>query len=128
MVSIRHAVEKWINGLAGSIGAGGSFLESRGKLVYAGSFGLTCPGEFSRDTLRLYERQLKSLMSARNSAHRKLVVRCLGGAFTIGEATPRFMALMNNFSGVFLVLGLAGESKLILGLAIRDFVDTARDS
>lgn len=58
MVSIRHAVEKWINGLAGSIGAGG-FLESRGRLVYAGSFGLTCPEEFSRDTLRLYERQLK---------------------------------------------------------------------
>jgi len=37
------------------------------------------------------------------------------------------MALMNNFSSVFLVLGLAGESELILGLAIRDFVDTARD-
>jgi len=36
------------------------------------------------------------------------------------------MALVNDFCGIFLVLGLAGESKLVLGLAIRDFVDTAR--
>ena len=35
------------------------------------------------------------------------------------------MALVNDFCGIFLVLGLARESKLILGLAIRDFVNTA---
>jgi len=57
-------------------------------------------------------------------ADRKLVGRCLGGAFTICEATPRFVALVNDFCGVFLVLGLARESELILGLAVRNFVDT----
>lgn len=35
------------------------------------------------------------------------------------------MALVNDFCSIFLVLGLAGESELVLGLAIRDFVDTA---
>jgi hypothetical protein len=33
---------------------------------------------------------------------------------------------MNDFCGVFLVLGLAREGELILGLAVRDFIDTAR--
>jgi hypothetical protein len=36
------------------------------------------------------------------------------------------MALVNDFCGIFLVLGLARESELVLGLAIRDFVDTVR--
>jgi hypothetical protein len=35
------------------------------------------------------------------------------------------MALVNDFCSIFLVLGLARESELVLGLAIRDFVDTA---
>ena len=30
---------------------------------------------------------------------------------------------MNNFGGIFLVLGLARESELVFGLAIGDFVD-----
>ena len=33
------------------------------------------------------------------------------------------MALMNDFSGVFLVFGLARECKLVFGLAIGDLVD-----
>ena len=61
-----------------------------------------------------------------NSIHRKLVGRRLGGSFATDEATPRFMALMNDFCGIFPILGLARESELVLGLAIRDFVDTAR--
>jgi hypothetical protein len=36
------------------------------------------------------------------------------------------MALVNDFCGIFLVLGLARESELVLGFAIRDFVDTVR--
>lgn len=60
------------------------------------------------------------------SIHRKLVGRRLGGSFAADEATPRFMALVNDFCSIFLVLGLARESELVLGLAIRDFVDTAR--
>jgi hypothetical protein len=55
--------------------------------------------------------------------HRELVVRCLGGAFTGDEATPRFMAFMNDRRSVFLVLGLAGESELVLGLAVGDLVN-----
>lgn len=34
------------------------------------------------------------------------------------------MALMNDRRSVFLVLGLAGESKLILGLSVGDLVNT----
>jgi len=56
-------------------------------------------------------------------ANRELVVRCLGGAFTGDEATPRFMAFMNDRRSVFLVLGLAGESELVLGLAVGDLVN-----
>ena len=33
------------------------------------------------------------------------------------------MAFMNDRCGVFLVLGLAGESKLVLGLAVGDLVN-----
>jgi hypothetical protein len=51
-------MEKWTDGLAGSTGAGG-FLESRGRLVYVGSFGLTCAEEFSIVMLRLCEYQLR---------------------------------------------------------------------
>jgi len=57
-------------------------------------------------------------------ANRDLVVRCLSGAFTGDEATPRFMAFMNDCCSVFLVLGLAGESELVLGLAVGDLVNT----
>jgi hypothetical protein len=34
------------------------------------------------------------------------------------------MAFMNDRCSVFLVLGLAGESELVLGLAVGDLVDT----
>jgi hypothetical protein len=30
---------------------------------------------------------------------------------------------MNNFGGIFLVLGLARESELVFGLAVGNFVD-----
>ena len=56
--------------------------------------------------------------------HRKIVVRCLGGALASDEATPRLVALMDDLSGIFLVFRLAGERKLVFGLAIGDFVDT----
>jgi hypothetical protein len=62
----------------------------------------------------------------KNSVHRKVVVRCLGGTFASDEAPPRFVAFMNDFRGVLLVLSLARESELVLGLAIGDLVDTVR--
>jgi len=39
------------------------------------------------------------------------------------EALPGFGALTHNVHGVLLVFALAGECKLVLGLAIRDLVD-----
>lgn len=47
-----------MDGLAGSTAAGG-LLESRGRLVYEGSFCLTNAGEFSIVMLRLCGDQLK---------------------------------------------------------------------
>ena len=55
--------------------------------------------------------------------HRDLVVRRLGGAFTGDEATPSFMAFMNDRCSVFLILGLAGKSELVLGFAVGDLVN-----
>ncbi len=112
--------------LAASIGAGG-FLESGGTLVREGSFGLTCPGELSKVMLRLRcQVQIPPLLprSQKRAIHRDLVVRCLSGAFTRdSKATPRFMAFMNDRSGIFLVLGLARESELVLGLAVGNLVN-----
>jgi hypothetical protein len=36
------------------------------------------------------------------------------------------MAFMNDRRSVFLVLGLAGESELVLGLAVGDLVNAVR--
>jgi len=44
-------------------------------------------------------------------------------AFSTDKTAPSFMTLMDDFSGIFLVLGLAGERKLVLGLPIGDLVD-----
>jgi hypothetical protein len=60
----------------------------------------------------------------RDIAGRKLVVWCLGRALTSDEATPRLVALMDDFGSIFLVLRLARERKLVFGFAIGDFVDT----
>ena len=68
--------------------------------------------------------QVAELYKVRWGIHRKIVVRCLGRALAGDEATPRLMALVYDFSGIFLVLRLAGERKLVFGLAIGDFVDT----
>lgn len=40
------------------------------------------------------------------------------------ELLPGLRALLDDFLGVFLVLALAGEGKLVLGLAVGDLVDT----
>jgi hypothetical protein len=60
---------------------------------------------------------------SKQRVHRDLVVRCLGNGLTADEATPRFMAFMNDRCSVFLVLGLAGESELVLGLSVGDLVN-----
>jgi hypothetical protein len=64
------------------------------------------------------------MCGVRCDIHRKIIVRCLGRALASDEAAPRLVALVDDFSGIFLVLRLAGERKLVFGLAIGDFVDT----
>lgn len=44
-------------------------------------------------------------------------------SLTRDETLPSLVAFVNDFGGVLPVLGLAGESKLVLGLAVGDFVD-----
>ena len=74
---------------------------------------------------RLCACQITPLLPRRRKkhVHRDLVVRSLSGAFTGDEATPRFMTFMNDRCSIFLVLGLAGESELVLGLAVGDLVN-----
>ena len=51
--------------------------------------------------------------------HRDLALRALAR----NELLPRLGALAHNLHGVLLVLALAGKGKLVLGLAVGDFVD-----
>jgi hypothetical protein len=55
--------------------------------------------------------------------HRDLVRGRLGGFFASDETAPVFVAFVDDTSGVALVLGLAGEGELVLGLAIGDLVN-----
>ena len=60
-----------------------------------------------------------------NNAHGEVVGRRLGGALARDEPPPGLVALVDDFGGVLLVLRLAGERELVLGLAIGDLVDAA---
>ena len=90
--------------------------------MYEGSCGLTYPGEFSMVTLRLGP-SVHNSPWGKKPIHRKVVVRCLGGGPASDEATPRFMALVDDFRGILLILGLAGERELVLRLTIGNFVN-----
>lgn len=46
------------------------------------------------------------------------------GSLASDEAVPSLSALVDNVHGVLLVLALAGEGELVLGLSIGDLVDT----
>lgn len=45
------------------------------------------------------------------------------GSLAGDETAPGFVAFVDDFSRIFLVLGFTGESKRILGFAIRNLVD-----
>lgn len=47
----------------------------------------------------------------------------MGVGFTSDETTPGLMAFMNDFGGIFLVLGLAREGKGVFRFTIGNFVD-----
>lgn len=55
--------------------------------------------------------------------HGQVVGGGLGGGLARHQVQPVLMGFLHNIGGVLLVLGLAGEGKLVLGLAIGDLVD-----
>ncbi len=58
--------------------------------------------------------------------HGQVVGRSLGRALASdSQLTPGLVAFVDDLRGVLLVLSLAGERKLVLGLAIGDLVDPA---
>lgn len=58
--------------------------------------------------------------------HRQVVGRRLGRALARNELAPCLVALVDDLRGVLLVLRLAGERELVLGLAVGDLVDAAQ--
>ena len=52
-----------------------------------------------------------------------IVLLSLVGNFLSNQLMPSLASLLNDFGGVFTVLSLAVESKVVLGLAVRDLVD-----
>lgn len=58
--------------------------------------------------------------------HGKVVGSGLRRALASDELAPGFVALVDDLGGVLLVLGLARESELVLGLAIGDLVDATK--
>jgi hypothetical protein len=60
------------------------------------------------------------------NAHRKVVGCCLGGTLACDEPAPCLVAFVDDLGGVLLVLCLARERKDVLGLAVRDLVDTVK--
>ena len=57
------------------------------------------------------------------NAHRKVIRRSLGWGLAMNETTPCLVTLVDNLSCILFVLGLAGESKGVLALAIGNLVD-----
>ena len=58
--------------------------------------------------------------------HRQVVGRRLGRALARNELAPCLVALVDDLSGVLLVLRLTGERELVLGLSVGDLVDAAQ--
>ena len=53
-----------------------------------------------------------------NCLHGQVVRRGLSGALASDEAAPGFVAFVDDLRGVSLVLRLAGERKVVLGLSV----------
>lgn len=64
-----------------------------------------------------------NLSTRTQNIHGQVVLLGLIRDFTGHEPSPGFVALVDNFGSVLLVLGLAGESELILWLTIGDLVN-----
>ena len=55
--------------------------------------------------------------------HGQVVGSSLGGGLASDEATPGFMALVDDLGSILLVLCLAREGEGVLGLSIGDLVN-----
>jgi len=58
------------------------------------------------------------------NAHRQVIALGFGGGLASDQTAPGFVALVDDLCSVTLVFGFARESECVLGLSIRDFVDT----
>ena len=64
---------------------------------------------------------------SREGLHREIVGSRLSWGLAGDEATPGFVALVDDLSGVLLVLGFAGEREGVFGFAVGDLVNPATD-
>ena len=64
-----------------------------------------------------------NLESNEKNLHGEVVGRSLGRGLASNETAPCFVALVDNFSGILLVLGFAREREGVFGLSIGNLVD-----
>lgn len=55
--------------------------------------------------------------------HFDVVGLCLGRNLASDQTLPGFLALVDDFHSILLVLGLTAESENVFRLSVRDFVD-----
>ena len=59
----------------------------------------------------------------KRNVHGDFIAGSLCWRLASDESLPSLVALVDDFGGILLVLGLTGEGELVLGLAIGDLVD-----
>jgi len=67
--------------------------------------------------------RVSQLFQATKRERKNLHANLAGGGLARDELLPGIGTLLDNFHGILLVLALAGESELVLTLAIGDLVD-----
>ena len=110
------------------MGAGG-LRESEGRFWYTGSSLRVYPGELGMVMLRLHTHNRSQRVGPEHTicrdidVHGQIVRGRLRGALAGDKTAPSLVALVDDLGRVLLVLRLAGERELVLGLAIGDLVD-----
>lgn len=101
--------------MLGSIGAG-AWFSPEGTLSWEGSV-RSC--EWATEVLALRLHQWVYMSTEEVTLQSDVTL----GGLARDEALPSLSTLADDVHGVFLVLALAGESELVLGLAVGDLVD-----